>query len=367
MRKQLHYGARHAARVAPVQRNERIALSTLALPEPHPRGDEPELDLSQLMENFARFIGSDRALYCRLGGRGQPPEVICSWAKGAVAEDLGRPRIGGFLGRALLSTLERAAFEPLDPGLDAALVAPVAGLDQTYAVSAPVRLATGATGALIASFSGPPPDRDLATWAAESSAAMLGMCVYQPEAIARLLGAPTDSLTGCLNWDSTCRELAQEINRADRGRLGLSCCFLDLDGFKQVNDRYGHVRGNEVLIEVARTLRRAVRSCDTIGRFGGDEFLAILPQTDEAEAWMLADRLRSLISATRIPGLESPLGVSIGLSQWRAGTTAEQLIEQADQALMRAKARGGGITEAVSSAAGADPSRLHGTADRANA
>ncbi len=337
----------------------------LALPEPQPAGQERELDLSQLMENFGRLIGSDRALYCRLGGKGKPPETICSWSKGAEPDGLGRPRIGGFLGRALLSTVQRACLEPLDPGLDPALALDVAGVHQTFAVSAPVRLAAGASGALIASFASPPADPGLATWAAESSAAMLGMCVYQPEAIARLLGAPTDSLTGCLNWDSTCRELAQEINRADRGRLGLSCCFIDLDGFKQVNDRYGHLRGNEVLTEVARTLRHAVRSCDTVGRFGGDEFLAILPQTDEAEAWMLADRLRSLISAMRIPGLESPLSVSIGLSQWRAGTTSAQLIEQADDALMQAKGQGGGITRAVASAAGVDPSRLHGGADRA--
>jgi len=344
-----------------------IVLSALALPEPRPPGDELELGLSQLMENLARFIGGDRALYCRLGGERQPLEVVCSWEKGAVGEELGRPRIGGFLGRALLTTGQRATCEALDPGLDRALATEIAGLHQTYAVSAPVRLATGASGALISSFSHVPRDRELAIWAAESSAAMLGMCVYQPDAIARLLGSPTDSLTGCLNWDSTCRELAREINRADRGRLGLSCCFIDLDGFKQVNDRYGHLRGNEVLVEVARTLRGAVRSCDTVGRFGGDEFLAILPQTDEAEAWMLADRVRGLIAVTRIPGLDSPLSISVGLSQWRAGTTAAQLIEQADNALMQAKAQGGGITKAVSSATGADPSRLHGTSDRGTA
>ncbi len=342
-------------------------LSTLTLPETQPVGDRPEIELSQLMENVARLIGSDRALYCRLGGRGQPPEVICSWAKGGVPDSLDRPRIGGFVGRALLSTAHQAVLEPLNPGLDAALAAAIGGIPQTHAVTAPVRLATGAAGALIGTFSIAPEDPGLATWAAESSAAMLGMCVYQPDAVARLLGAPTDTLTGCLNWDSTFRELAQEINRADRGRLGLSCCFIDLDGFKRVNDRHGHLRGNEVLVEVARTLRRAVRSCDTIGRFGGDEFLAILPQTDESEALMLANRLRSLIAATRIPGLDSPLSVSIGLSQWRAGTTAAKLVEQADDALMQAKARGGGITKAVSSATGADPSRLHGKADRAHA
>jgi two-component system, chemotaxis family, sensor kinase Cph1 len=158
--------------------------------------------------------------------------------------------------------------------------------------------------------------------------------------------ARVDSLTGCLSYASIRYELAREINRSTRGGLSLSVCFIDLDSFKRVNDEHGHLRGNEVLAEVAQILRRGVRSCDTVGRFGGDEFVAILPQTGEAAALQLAERLRSLIGTPSSSGFPEPLTASIGVAEWKPPTTTAELLDQADTAMLRAKTQARGVVSA---------------------
>jgi hypothetical protein len=93
-------------------------VSTFALAEPQQWGHESTRELSLLMENFARFIGSDSALYYRVDGVGRSPAVVCSWTRGVVHGGLGHPRDGGLVGRALHSTVQRAALEPRDPPPD---------------------------------------------------------------------------------------------------------------------------------------------------------------------------------------------------------------------------------------------------------
>jgi diguanylate cyclase (GGDEF)-like protein len=315
----------------------------------HPEAATPapasNRNLDVLMGNFARVLNSEVAFYCQLDGEGQPPELVCSWGLGAPQGLLPRPGEGGFVGRALGA--QRAALEPLHRDHDAFLISAAEGVQLTHAAGAPVRLATGPAGTLIAGFSAPPPDDAPILWATESCAAMLGLCLHQPETLDGLFAtARVDSLTGCLSYASLRYELAREINRSTRGGLSLSVCFIDLDSFKRVNDQHGHLRGNQVLAEVAQILRRGVRSCDTVGRFGGDEFVAILPQTGEAAALQLAERLRSLIGTASASGFPQPLSASIGVAEWKPGITTAVLLHQADTAMLLAKAQAGGVISA---------------------
>jgi diguanylate cyclase (GGDEF)-like protein len=310
----------------------------------HPRGMATELyhnpgqSLDALIGNIAEILNSEVALYCYPVGKGHPPEVICSRGAGPLQAQLARPNPGGLVGRALRG--ERAALEPLRPKDDAALIGASGKVPLSHALAVPVRTARGARGALIAAFSRPPQDHALTLWTAESCAALLALGVGRPGTLAALLHTSRlDTLTGCLNYRDICRELDREINRSTRAELSLSVCFIDLDNFKRVNDDHGHLHGNAVLHEVGQVLRKSIRSCDTVGRFGGDEFIAILPDTPERDAVQLAERLRSAIAGARIAAGPERLTASIGVAQWTLGATADELLSHADEALMGAKAR----------------------------
>ena len=210
----------------------------------------------------------------------------------------------------------------------------------THAAVMPVRLATELGGHLIAGFTTAPQDRTLTLWSGECYAAAIALCLHDPGALDGLIAAAQrDELTGCLTYEGTLRELDRELNRSARGGLALSVCFIDLDGFKRVDDEHGHLRGNEILALVGGILRDGVRGSDTVGRYGGDEFIAILPQTNEADARQLAHRLRSRLASTPIPSLQRSLTASIGVAQWSPGTPREDLLAAADGAQLRAKAR----------------------------
>lgn len=296
--------------------------------------ERPRFEL--LVSNFARILSSEIALYYQLDSTGQVLQVISSRPLGARHERISRSHAGGIVGRALGAKC--AALEPLDHDDDIALVDSARESRLTYAVTAPVRLALGTIGVLAAGFSALPPDTALTLWQAESCAATLGLCLHKPGALTALLQVDRhDVLTGCLTYAATRQELDRELNRSARAGLPLSLCFIDLDHFKRLNDRHGHLRGNAALAEVGRVLRNGVRSCDTVGRFGGDEFLAILPETTAPHARRLAERLRSQIAAATVASIGERLSASIGTAQWVAGTTPEQLLADADQALLFAK------------------------------
>ncbi len=265
---------------------------------PVPGYDTRHPNLGLLIENIADILNSEVALYCHLDGLGQPPEVVCSWGLGDLHDELARPNGGGLVGRALGA--QRAVLEPLHPDDHAALIG--AGGDPTlqYALIAPVRPAAGAAAALIAAFAARPSDEALTLWTAVACGAMLALGAQRPEMLDILLPTRLDALTGCLNYAGIRRALEKEINRSTRGGLSLSLCFIDLDGFKRVNDQHGHLRGNEVLREVSQILRQSVRSCDTVGRFGGDEFIVILPDTDEPDAMRFTARVQSRLAAATV-------------------------------------------------------------------
>jgi diguanylate cyclase (GGDEF)-like protein len=302
-----------------------------------------------LVRDFARFIDSEAALLCHMSSKGQASTVISSWGLGATHDEILRLLEGGLVGRAL--PLPRAALAPLHPLLDSILIG-ATDPPLSHAVEVSVRLPAGVAGRLIAGFVTPPEDRTLTLWAADAYAALIALCVHDGGALDGLLVAgQRDDLTGCLTFESTRRELEREINRSARADLRLCVCFIDLDGFKRINQARGHLRGNEILALVGGVLRDGARSCDTVGRFGGDEFVAILPETDEAGARQVAERLRSRLTSATTRLLEQPLTASIGVAQWAPGTTSEALLAAADRALLTAKAFRTGVIAASEASA----------------
>jgi len=127
------------------------------------------------------------------------------------------------------------------------------------------------------------------------------------------------------------------MNRCSRHERELSCCFIDLDDFRRVNDMYGHPGGNRVLKVVGRALRAGVRSSDHVGRYGGDEFVVVLPEAGARHAAWLGKRLRSRIEHQTEDLVGERITASIGVCQWNPGWSAEELLGYADDALARAK------------------------------
>jgi diguanylate cyclase (GGDEF)-like protein len=160
--------------------------------------------------------------------------------------------------------------------------------------------------------------------------------------LARL--STTDPVTGLRNRRYVTEFLAVEVLRASRYHTPLSVLLLDLDHFKHVNDSHGHRAGDAVLQMAADILRATLRATDVAGRYGGEEFLVVLPQTDLAGAGVLAERVRAAIGDTAIEvgvGVAVAVTVSIGVAALDEETrSAEQLVEQADAALYTAKHAG---------------------------
>jgi diguanylate cyclase (GGDEF)-like protein len=151
-----------------------------------------------------------------------------------------------------------------------------------------------------------------------------------------------DSLTGVLNHTSLKQQLAVELARARRHNRPLSFAMLDLDHFKQVNDRYGHLAGDRVLKTLARLLRQRLRRSDYVGRYGGEEFAVVLPDTTLDVAWELVDGMRRSFGRIthRQEGQSYRVYFSAGVAAFPERGNAEDLIHEADQALYTAKEEG---------------------------
>jgi diguanylate cyclase (GGDEF)-like protein len=168
---------------------------------------------------------------------------------------------------------------------------------------------------------------------------------------ARLLrSGTTDVLTGWHNRAYLTMRLNEEVARAQRDDTVLTCLFLDVDFFKAVNDRYGHLAGDKVLREIASRIDAEVRSSDVASRYGGEEFVVLLPATASRDAQNLAERIRKAVSATPIEVDASnalTVTVSIGIASLGPDAVSsdlkslgEGLIAAADVALYQAKADG---------------------------
>jgi len=161
---------------------------------------------------------------------------------------------------------------------------------------------------------------------------------------ARLM-AITDSLTGLHNFGYFKDRLTEERRRAERYQRLLSLIIFDLDHFKRYNDTHGHPAGNDVLRQVATILQQEARETDLVARYGGEELVIVLPETNRKTSWEVAERIRSRVSATRFtpPGKGEPerVTLSAGVATFPVDAIHEdELIERADRSLYVAKAAG---------------------------
>jgi diguanylate cyclase (GGDEF)-like protein len=153
----------------------------------------------------------------------------------------------------------------------------------------------------------------------------------------------TDDLTKLFNSRYLNLYIGREIKRCKRHGIPLSVIFLDLDGFKGINDSYGHLAGSRTLTEVGAILSQAVRESDILARYGGDEFVVVLPETPPSGALVIAERIRRAIEShpfLREQGLSARISASFGIASYPDhALTPEGLIQKADQAMYRVKER----------------------------
>ena len=149
-----------------------------------------------------------------------------------------------------------------------------------------------------------------------------------------------DPLTGLGNRRFLMDRLAQETERATRKNSPYTLGILDVDRFKTINDRFGHEAGDTALCAIARAIADALREYDVCGRWGGEEFLILMPETPMDFALQIAQRVAQSIKNIRLEFLDSAISASFGLSVYRLGEAFSETLNRADAALLRAKALG---------------------------
>jgi len=160
--------------------------------------------------------------------------------------------------------------------------------------------------------------------------------------------AVRDALTGLYNRRELHRFLDYELIKSRRYKHPFSLLLMDIDHFKEINDRFGHRTGDEILQQVAQALLNHTRGCDLPARYGGDEFIIVLPETPAGQAWYGAERLRKVVNGLSIqasngnrPPKKLEITISTGVAEYPDdATTGEALIDLADQALYQAKHQG---------------------------
>ena len=168
--------------------------------------------------------------------------------------------------------------------------------------------------------------------------------------------AATDGLTGLPNRRAIQDTIRRMIAQASRTMTPLAALMCDLDHFKQVNDRYGHGRGDDLLAAVGAALSSSIRASDFAGRFGGEEFIVLLPETDVPGALALAEKVRAAVAAIRVPGVDSTISLSVGVAVFPDHALDSDTLEQAaDRALYTAKNAGRDRVETSTSAQGLSP------------
>ncbi len=232
----------------------------------------------------------------------------------------------------LQSTVPRLA---VTGGMSCALLLPLAERSEVEAVVVLVRRISSL-------FT--PAEVELATALVDQAGTALALVRARAE-------AGTDAVTGAMNHRAMRRRLDEEIGRALRGGTPLSCMLIDLDDFKLVNDRHGHQAGDAMLREVVHALVGEFRSFDRVARYGGDEFVVILPNAELASAAAAGaralERLRSL-SGQAVGAGVGGVSASIGVAQWQAPMGTDELLEACDAALLRSKRQGKGrVTRAA--------------------
>jgi two-component system cell cycle response regulator len=256
----------------------------------------------------------------------------------------------GIAGRALEGQVvlvprdEVTAARPVEPEADTAVAVPLVRGLRSIGVIALYGRAT------LAPF-GEDDAQTLASFAGQASVAIENVLLHQET---RQLSI-TDGLTGVWNRRYLELSLRKEIERASRFNRPLSVLLVDIDRFKRVNDRFGHQRGDEVLVDLTQRLIGSIRTqIDFVSRFGGEEFVLVLPETACEGATVVAEKVRTAIRDVPFEGDGDPglqITVSVGVAAYPVdGLTAEDLIQAADQAMYRAKRAGRDRVETASAA-----------------
>jgi diguanylate cyclase (GGDEF)-like protein len=153
-----------------------------------------------------------------------------------------------------------------------------------------------------------------------------------------------DSMTHLCNHQHFLELLSQEVSRAERYKHPLSLIMADIDLFKAINDKFGHLAGDRVIKAVAGTLQQEIRDSDHVARYGGEEFSIILPDTQIEDAYIAAERIREAIESLRIKHEDNLIQftMSFGMASFQMdeGTASDKLIKRADRALYQAKNQG---------------------------
>jgi diguanylate cyclase (GGDEF)-like protein len=305
-------------------------------------------DVAQLIaEHLVRAVGADRAQISDWDAAGNrlrtlgcyPPED-----RAAIEDFYGLdeyPLTARVLNEGVIATVDAE-----DPAADAAEVAELRREGMRGLIMLPLVAKGAAIGVAEITSAGRATDEPgritlARTMAHEAAMALENARVYEA---ARNL-ADRDPLTGYFNHRYLHERLSEEVVRAIRTRRALSVVMIDLDDFKLVNDTFGHLYGDRVLVYVAETIRASVRGSDVAARYGGDEFALILPETNAHEAAVVAERILAAFRAhpfTAEGRTPLPIGTSIGIATHPDdGRTATELIAAADSGLYAAKAQGG--------------------------
>lgn len=158
--------------------------------------------------------------------------------------------------------------------------------------------------------------------------------------------ATIDNLTGLFNRHAFQDKLSSEINRVSRYGKPLSVLMYDLDHFKRINDNFGHEMGDTILLKVSELVRDDIRAVDVAGRWGGEEFLVLMPEADLGKAQQVAEKLRQVIASHQFAAV-GQVTASFGVTQFKPGETAQSLLRRVDDAVYLAKQQGRNRVEAV--------------------
>jgi diguanylate cyclase (GGDEF)-like protein len=271
------------------------------------------------------FDGSGRLSY--LVPRSERPSGV-SWVASTGRSFLasGPRELAASVPRLAMEPQSRRSSAPAPRGESSALLVPLATRGEAEAVVALVRRHGGRFGEI---------SIKRAITLIEQAGVALALVRARAE-------AGTDAVTGCMNHRAMRRRLTEEIGRAQRSHGSLACLLFDLDDFKQVNDIHGHPTGDAYLRAVADALMGEFRSFDRVARYGGDEFVAILPNADLESALAAGDRALARLRGVSVLDHLTGISASIGAAQWHPPMGTDELLGACDEALMRAKRDGKG-------------------------
>ena len=279
---------------------------------------------------YERAIRGVRRL-AQLAAEGGEAEVV----RGTLLQELG---VALELERVTLVPRADATDDPA--GTPASSAGPTGGVEQAgreLVLHLPWSAAAGEAVVMVARA-----PRRLGADEAALAAALVDVAGVSLALIDARVDAASDELTGCLNRRAGLARLGEELARSQRTRAPVSCLMLDLDNLKQINDACGQLEGDRVLRETGARLRSQLRAYDVLARYGGDEFVAVLPAADDHAARYAAARMTAAVTgitaATSATG-HLPVRVSVGAATSRPEEPPGSLLRRADHALLTAKRR----------------------------